>query len=88
MNEKLMNGVRIWGTGLAMLWLAMLGLGIVFAPACGILWGLRAMQVSLDVAQWVALAYVFLGAPFVTYYLGRLFGIRVRNLPVSRPKGS
>jgi hypothetical protein len=82
MNAKLMNGVRIWGTGLAML-----GSGIVFAPAYGILWSMRAVHVSLDVTLWVALAYVFVGAPFVTYYLGRLFGLRVRKLPVSRPTG-
>jgi len=88
MNAKLMNGVRIWGSGLVMLWQAMLGLGIVFAPACGILWGLRAVHVSLDRTLWVTLAYVFLGAPFVTYYLGRLFGIRVRKMPVFGPTGS
>jgi hypothetical protein len=83
MNAKLVNGVRIWGTGLAMMWQATLGLGIVFAPAYGILWSLRAVHVSLDVTLWVTLAYLFLGAPFVTYYLGRLFGIRVRKMLVS-----
>jgi hypothetical protein len=83
MNAKLMDGVRIWGTGLAMLWQAMLGLGIVFAPAYGILRSLPAVHVSLDVTLWVTLAYVLLGAPFVSYYLGGLFGIRVRKVPVS-----
>lgn len=78
-----MNGVRIWGTGLAMLWQAMLGLGIVFAPAYGIFWSLRAMHVSLDVTLWITLAYVFLGARFVAYHVVRLFGIRGRKMPVS-----
>jgi hypothetical protein len=83
MHVKLVNGVRIRGAGLAMRWQAMLGLGIVFAPAYGIHWSLRAVHVSLEVTLWVTLAYVFLGAPFVTYFLGRRFGIRVRMMSVS-----
>jgi len=87
MNATFINWVRIWGTGLAMMWHVLLALGMVFAPAYGILWGLRAMHVSLDVTLWVTLVYVFLGAPFVTYYLGRVFGIRTPKLPVSESAG-
>jgi hypothetical protein len=83
MNAKLINLARIWGTGIIVLFEASLALSILIWPGCLILYGLRAAHVSLDVRQWVALAYGVLCAPFLAFYVSRWFGIRVRKIPVT-----
>ena len=83
MKGTLVNLARIWGTGTAMLWLTMLGLGVVLGPAFLILWGLGGGHASSEAGQWALLAYGVVCAPFLTYYLGRSFGLRPRLLAVS-----
>jgi hypothetical protein len=83
MKTKLVNFARIWGTGVAILFLTSLALSMVFWPAVLMNWALQAVHVSLDLRLWVALAYGVTCAPFFAYYLARLFGIRARKIPAS-----
>ena len=69
MKATLVNLARIWGAGLAMLWLTMFGLGVVLAPAYLILWGLDGGHVSSGATQWALFAYGLVCAPFLTYYI-------------------
>jgi len=83
MKAKLIDLALIWGTGVTILFGAALALSILIWPGCLILMGLRAVHVSLEVRQWVALAYGVLCAPILTYYVSRWFGIRVRKIQVN-----
>lgn len=83
MKAGLLNWARVWGTGLVILWSTLLALGIVCAPAWCLLWSLRWLHVSPDATGWIVLAYCLMGAPLLTYYVSRLFGLRVRKIPVA-----